>query len=141
MSGPRERRAALAGEVAKFGAVGVVATLVDTGGFNLLHYALGWGPPAAKVAGTVAATTFAYLANRHWTWHDRARGGMGREYVLFFLLNGLALLAGLACIAFAEHVLGLRDPVSLNLANLAGYVLGTLFRFWSYRRWVFLAPA
>ncbi|MEV4897938.1 GtrA family protein, partial [Nonomuraea sp. NPDC055795] len=32
----------------------------------------------------------------------------------------------------------LHDLVSYNIANVIGVGLGTLFRFWSYKRWVFL---
>src|SRR5690606_35542340 len=62
-----------------------------------------------------------------------------REYVLFFLLNGIGLLPPLILIAFVTYLLGLQDPLSYNIAQGIGVVLGTLFRFWSYKRWVFLA--
>jgi hypothetical protein len=38
------------------------------------------------------------------------------------------------------YSLKLHDPLSYNIAQMIGLVLGTLFRFWSYKKWVFLAP-
>ena len=36
-------------------------------------------------------------------------------------------------------MLGLTDQFSLNVALPIGIALGTLFRFWSYRKWVWAA--
>lgn len=126
-------------ELSKFGVVGGIAFVIDTGGFNLLQYGLHWGPLTSKVVATVVAATFSYLGNRYWTFRHREQSGFGREYFLFFLLNGIALLFGLLCISFTSYTLGLTDPLSTNIANLVGIGLGTLFRFWSYKKWVFLA--
>ena len=37
--------------------------------------------------------------------------------------------------------MGLRGPLAYNAASFIGTGLGTIFRFWAYRKWVFLAPA
>lgn len=65
---------------------------------------------------------------------------MGRETVLFFGLNGLGLGIQLACLGFTNYALGLTDKFASNVALLVGICLGTLFRFWSYRKWVWIAP-
>jgi len=65
---------------------------------------------------------------------------MGRETVLFFGLNGIGLGIQLACLGIAKYALGMTDKLSLNVALLLGICLGTLFRFWSYRKWVWKAP-
>lgn len=139
LQGAYKRLADLVRELSKFGTVGAVAFVVDTGGFNILQYGLHWGPLISKVVATVIAATFAYLGNRLWTFRHREQSGFAREYLLFFLLNGVALLIGLLCIAFTRYTLELTDPLSINIANLVGIGLGTLFRFWSYKKWVFLA--
>ena len=55
-------------------------------------------PLTAKVVSVVAATTFAYFGNRYWTFRHRGRTSFGREYVLFFVLNGVGLaIASPAC--------------------------------------------
>jgi hypothetical protein len=130
-------------EVMKFGAVGLIALVVDIGLFNLLRYAGGEGPfydkpLTAKVISVVVATTVSYIGNRFWTFRDRGRTTFMREYVLFFVLNGIAMCIALACLWFTHYALGLTSPIADNIsANVIGLGLGTLFRFWSYRRWVF----
>ncbi|MCH9815486.1 MAG: GtrA family protein [Actinomycetia bacterium] len=129
-------------EIAKFGVVGVVALVVDVGLFNLLLYVeaspLYDKPLSAKAVGVIAATTVAYFGNRFWTFRSRGSLPVGRGYLLFFALNAVAMLIAMSCLAISHYVLGLTGPLADNIsANVVGLVLGTLFRFWSYRRWVF----
>ena len=133
------RAGALLHELVKFGMVGLMAFVVDVGLFNLLRYgALEHKPLTAKTVAVVAATWVAYFGNRHWTFRHRGRQGFRRETVLFFLLNAVALGIALACLGFSHYVLGLTSGLADNIAaNVVGMGLGTAFRFWSYRKWVF----
>jgi len=141
-------------EFAKFGLVGLLGLVVDLpiynwlvfdtplvvgeGGEGLLHHK----PITAKIISVTAATMATYLGNRHWTWKHRERSGLHREYVLFFLLNGIGLLIAAGCLATSRYVLGLHSQLADNIAaNVIGLGLGTLFRFWSYRKWVFREEA
>ncbi|TDE59995.1 GtrA family protein [Nonomuraea mesophila] len=133
-----ERFASLVHELAKFGSIGAIAFLIDTGAYNLFLLGVDLGPLTSKVFATTISATFAYLGNRYWTFRHREQSGLGREYFLFFLLNGIALLFGLLVIGFTTYTLHLTDPLSANIANIIGVGLGTLFRFWSYKKWVFL---
>ncbi|MGP3932304.1 GtrA family protein [Nonomuraea sp. KM88] len=133
-----ERFASLLHELAKFGSIGAIAFLIDTGAYNLFLLGVDVGPLTSKVFATTISATFAYLGNRYWTFRHREQSGLGREYFLFFLLNGIALLFGLLVIGFTTYTLHLDDPLSANIANIIGVGLGTLFRFWSYKKWVFL---
>ena len=134
-----ERYHALATELFKFGAVGCVNTAVD---FILVNALLFIGPLKAKIVAVVVATTISYLLNRQWTYKDRDSGSMRREYVLFFALNGVGLLiqeAGLAVAKYGLHFseTNPHDRLAFNIANAAGILLATTFRFWAYRTWVF----
>jgi putative flippase GtrA len=137
----RDSLSMLVREIAKFGIVGSFAFVIDVGLFNLLMYGAGPlndKPLTAKAISVIAATTFAYFGNRYWTFRHRGRTHMGREYILFFALNGVAMLIAIGCLAVSHYVLGLDSPLADNIsANVIGLGLGTLFRFWSYRRWVF----
>ena len=136
-------------ELVKFGLVGAVAYVVDIAVFNLLRYDEGpWpGPLAhkpvtAKVLSVCVATVVTYLGNRHWTWRDRSRRGLSREVTAFFLLNGIGMLIAVGCLAVSHYVLGYTSALADNIsANVVGLALGTLFRFWSYRTFVFVATA
>ena len=124
-------------ELMKFGVVGGFAFVVDIGLFNLLLHATD-KPLTSKTISTVVATTVAYLGNRHWTFRRRSRSGVRREYTLFFLLNGVGLVIALTCLAISHYLLNFTGRVADNIAaNVVGLALGTAFRFWSYRRWVF----
>ncbi len=134
-------------ESLKFLTVGSVGFVVDLLIFNTLLYAGGDGPLnhkplTAKTISVVVATLVTYTGNRMWTFRHRARTGFAREYMLFFLLNGVGLGIALCCLGVSRYVLGLSGPLADNVsANVIGLGLGTLFRFWSYRRWVFPDPA
>ena len=136
---------ALYREVAKFGIVGLTALVVDIGLFNYLRFAGGQGPMfdrpiSAKIVSVSVATLVAYFGNRYWTFRHRGRTHMSRELAMFFLLNGIAMGIAIGCLYISHYVLGFTSALADNLsANVIGLGLGTMFRFWSYRKWVFPA--
>jgi len=127
-------------EVAKFGIVGAIGFIVTWGGTNLLHFGLHMGALTSITIATVVAATVAFIGNRYWTFRHRAASGLGREYFLFFVLNGVGLLIQLLFVGFTEYTLKMDDRFSYNVALIIGIGFGTLFRYWSYKRWVFLPP-
>ena len=136
------RLGAIVRELMKFGVVGGLAFIVDISVFNLVLASTD-KPLTSKTVSVVVATTVAYAGNRTWTFRKRTRSGVRREYALFFLLNGIGLLIALACLAVSHYLLDFTSALADNIAaNVVGLGLGTAFRFWSYRRWVFpeLAP-
>jgi putative flippase GtrA len=130
-------------EVIKFGLVGAVAFVVDIGLFNLLRFVGGEGPLydrplTAKVISVSAATLVAWLGNRYWTFRHRRRAAAAHELALFVVFNVAGMVIALICLGFSHYVLDLRSPLADNIsANGVGLVLGTLFRFWAYRTFVF----
>jgi putative flippase GtrA len=125
-------------EVTAFGTVGVVALAIDLGIFTWLspHGAL-----KAKCVSTVVATMFAYLGNRHLSFSHRARTGLRRETSFFFAINLIVLLFSEIIIAVFVYPLKFRhDSLVVFVVNLATIGMGTIFRFWAYKRFVFLHP-
>ena len=129
----------LACELGKFGIVGVAAFAVTDAGTNLLHFRAGLGPLNSNVIATVVAMAVSYAGNRYWTFRYRQRSGVRREGPLFLLLNGVGLAIQLACLGFTTYLLGLHGKLSYNVALVIGIALATLFRYWSYRTWVWRA--
>jgi len=129
-------------EIAKFGVVGAFNYCLDVGLFNvLLAVGLHDKPLTAKGISTIVAATSSYFMNRHWTWKDRARTGLAREYGLFILLSAVGLAITLGCLAFGEYVLNEHSLLARNFwGNVVGVGLGMVWRFWSFKRWVFLEP-
>lgn len=130
-------------EVGAFGAVGLAGYLTDVAVFNLLRFAgdpglLEHKPLTAKVISVAVAMVVTYLGNREWTWRGRSTNSVRREVALFVVMNGIGMLIAVGCLAFSHYVLGLDSALADNIsANVVGLALGTLFRFWAYRRFVF----
>jgi putative flippase GtrA len=130
-------------EVAKFGVVGAFNYVLDVGLFNLLVTSGGLHhkPLTAKTISTVVAATSSFFMNRHWTWRDKKRRGLLHEYGTFIALSAVALLITLGCLAFGEYVLAQNSLLSRNIwGNVVGVGAAMVFRFWSFRRWVFTSP-
>ena len=135
-------------ELISFGAVGGIAFMIDVGIFNLLVHSrnlisggtplLGSHPVTGKIISSFLATLFAYFGNRNFTWRGLSKHSVRHEIALFFIFNGIAMgIAGLA-LGVSRYVFGFNSLIADNLsANVVGVGLGTLFRFWSYRKWVF----
>ena len=127
-------------ELAKFGTVGALCFLVDISLFNLVLH-LTDKPLTSKIVSTVVAATIAFVLNRAWSFRHRQRSSVRREYALFFVLNAIGLIIAVGCLALSHYVLGFESRLADNVsANGFGLVLGTAFRFWSYRRFVWAAP-
>jgi len=131
-------------EASKFGIIGLAAFIVDFGVFNLLLNGgdgiLGDHPVTANIISGVTATFVAYFGNRYWTFRYRARSSFRQEYFIFFVLNAVALAIASICVAVSSYVFNQDSTLSVNIAKFGvGLPLGTIFRFWSYRKWVFKA--
>ncbi len=132
-------------EIIKFGIVGAVAFVVDLGLFNILRNTVlsgyGNGPLSRAVIATIisaaVATCVAWIGNRMWTFRHRRNRPVHHEALLFALTNGVALLIQALCVGVSHHFLGHQSLIAENVAKLVGIALGTLFRFWAYRRFVF----
>jgi putative flippase GtrA len=127
-------------EVLKFLVVGGLGTVIDLGGAALLHSKYHFEPLAAKAVSVTLATVFTYLGSRFWTFRERENQSVRREAVLFLVLNVVGLLIAEAVIGLVTYVMGLRGPLEYNAASFIGTGLGTIFRFYAYRKWVFLDP-
>jgi putative flippase GtrA len=131
-------------EVAKFGVIGLVNIGVNSAVVNLLWLTpwLHHSQVKAKAIATIVAATSAYFMNRHWTYRNRPKSGLRREYTLFFAFNLVGLFIEVGAIWIAKYGLHRTDLLVLNIFSLLGIGLGTVFRFWAYRTHVFrLAPA
>lgn len=125
-------------EMAKFGVIGALAFVIDIGGMNLLtHTVLEGRVTTARITSGVVATLFAWLGNRSWTFAHRRSRPAHHEVSLFFLVNGMALVLSTLTLVLSHYGLGLTTRLADNLATIFGIGLGTLFRFWAYRRFVF----
>jgi putative flippase GtrA len=125
-------------ELSAFGLVGAVAFVIDIGLFAWLST---YGALKAKAVSTVVSTTFAYFGNRHLSFSHRARTSIGRETSFFFGINLITLVFSELAIALFVYGLGYgHTSTTVFVVNVVTIGLGTLFRFWAYKRFVFLHP-
>lgn len=139
MQGPYERFRQVVHEGAKFGIVGLIGIGVTNLVFIPLH-GVGAGPLTSVTVATAVATVVTFLGNRYWSFRGREGDGTAREGVTFFILNGIGLLIQYAVLGFGNYALGLTTRLENVVALNLGIGLGTLFRFWSYRKWVWVPP-
>ncbi len=125
-------------EMIKFGVVGLVAFIIDIGLANLLwHTVLSDKVTTAKIISGAVATLFAWFGNRQWTFRHRRSRPAHHEVVLFFGVNAVALGISALTLYISHYGLDYVSILADNIATIIGIGLGTLFRFWAYRRFVF----
>ncbi|MFI9614808.1 GtrA family protein [Streptomyces sp. NPDC052023] len=126
-------------EVARFGAVGGAGLLVNLLVFNLVRHVTELQVVRASVIATVVAIAFNYLGFRYFTYRDRDKSGRTREMTLFLLFSAVGLVIENGVLYVATYGFGWDSPLQSNVFKFLGIGVATLFRFWSYRSWVFRA--
>ncbi len=79
---------ALMGQIARFGAAGLANVGVDLSVYAGLLF-LGAAIPAAKAVAFICGTTFAYFANKNWTF--RAGKGNPKQFAAFAALYAASM--------------------------------------------------
>jgi putative flippase GtrA len=135
---------ALLAQLVRFGLVGAVGLVIDVGVFNLLRItvlapeAVQHGPIYAKLISTSIAIVVNWLGNRYWTFGHARRPRLLREGFEFAVVSVGGMGIGLLCLWVSHYALGFTSLLADNLSsNVVGLALGTAFRFWLYRVWVF----
>ncbi|MDG9707904.1 GtrA family protein [Streptomyces sp. DH10] len=126
-------------EVAKFGAVGGAGVLVNLLVFNLVRHVTDLQVVRASVIATVVAIVFNYVGFRYFTYRDRDKTRRTREMSLFLLFSAVGLVIENGVLYAATYGFGWDTPLQNNIFKFVGIGIATLFRFWSYRSWVFRA--
>ncbi|GAA2130975.1 hypothetical protein GCM10009760_04170 [Kitasatospora kazusensis] len=135
-----ERLRGLSGEVIKFGVVGVVGVVVNAGIFWMCLQGTGAVKSLSGFIATSVAIGTNYLGYRYWLYKDRDAASRKREITLFLIFSGIGMLIENGILAFSVHVLHYTSSSSQLIAkNVVGLAAGTIFRFFSYRTWVFKA--
>jgi putative flippase GtrA len=135
-------------EFAKFLVVGGTCWVIDAGLFTLLsHTVLDNKVLTSKIISILVSTIVSYILNREWSFRHRGGRELHHEALLFFLVNGIALVLNLVPLWFMHYAVGIStehgysqfaESVSDFIsANVVGTIFAMGFRFWAYRRWVF----
>ncbi|QGV80275.1 GtrA family protein [Streptomyces ficellus] len=133
----RVRLDQLVREMAKFGVVGGLGLLVNMAVFNLVRHTTELPVVRASLLATVIAIAFNYVGFRYFTYRDRDKSGRTRELTLFLLFSLVGLVIENGVLYAATYGMGWDSPLQNNFFKFFGIGVATLFRFWSYRTWVF----
>jgi putative flippase GtrA len=127
-------------ELVRFAIVGGCAFVVTMTNIYVLHTYSAIGPVMTNFIAATTGAAVSYLGHRNWTFRHRRRANPRREGILYATLNGVSLAILLAWLGFATITLDLHGITAYYLLVLIGIGLGTLFRYWSYRKWVWPMP-
>ncbi|WP_051829872.1 MULTISPECIES: GtrA family protein [Streptomyces] len=121
----------------KFGIVGLSGVVVNFAVFWVCINGLGLASVRSNIAATVIAIATNYLGYRYWLYRDRDAASRKREITLFLVYSGIGMLIETGVLGFSVYVLRLDSHYEQLGAKVIGLAVATVFRFVSYRTWVF----
>ncbi|MFL5999446.1 MAG: GtrA family protein [Streptomyces sp.] len=127
-------------EIAKFGMVGASGFIVNLAVFNLVRTVTDWQTVRASVLATVVAILSNYLGLRYFAYRNREqedRNSRRKELTLFLIFSAIGLVIENSVLYVTTYGLGWDGTLATNVSKFLGIGVATLFRFWSYRTWVF----
>ncbi|MFF4341526.1 GtrA family protein [Kitasatospora sp. NPDC001540] len=134
-----QRLHGLSAEAVGFALIGASGVVVNFGLFWILNNVVGLALLRSNIAATVVAIATNYLGYRYWLYRDRDAASRKREITLFLLFSGVGMLIETGTLGFTQYVLGLDTSFERLGGKFLGLVVATVFRFVSYRTWVFKA--
>lgn len=115
----------LLAQLAKFGVVGVVATVIDFGVMNVLHYGMHLDILIANTVGFIISLIFNYLASMKFVFEHREGMSRRREFAIFVMLSIIGLLLNDGIVVALNKGLALEA----NLAKIAATALVMIYNF------------
>jgi len=133
-------------EIAKFGVVGILNTLIDFGVLNLLSYLTkvfgGLALIPLNVISFSVAVVNSYLWNKHWTFKTGGLSQKGKEFAGFVAVSVIGAFLNTATVYLLTTLVffdGLifSSELRLNLAKLAATLVSLTWNFVGYKFFVF----
>lgn len=115
----------LLAQLAKFGVVGVIATVIDFGVMNLLHYGLHLDILIANTAGFIISLVFNYAASMKFVFEHRDGISRTREFTIFLILSVIGLLLNDGIVLILNKGVALEA----NIAKIAATALVMIYNF------------
>ncbi|MCX6785495.1 MAG: GtrA family protein [Candidatus Komeilibacteria bacterium] len=120
----------------KFSLVGVVNTLIDFSIFFILTRTSPWFKAnylAANAIGFSLAVTNSFWLNKKWTFQDRNKTKLTRQYLKFFGLNFMILIITEICLYYLIQHLNVYDL----LAKVLIVLISVIINFFISRSFIF----
>lgn len=115
----------LLSQLAKFGVVGIVATIIDFGIMNLLHYGAHLDILFANTAGFVVSLIFNYVASMKFVFENKDGMSRRREFIIFVVLSVIGLILNDGIVLTLNKGLS----VEANVAKIAATALVMIYNF------------
>lgn len=136
------------GRLSKFGAVGIINTLIDFSLLNIFNLHFGLSLVLANTLSASVAMVFSFIANKKWVFNSK-QTNLGRQIVLFTLItaSGIYVLQNSVIYLLVHHLtsvgaLAVRISHGLLLSHFmsdkfvqlnTAKAIGTLFSLaWNY---------
>ncbi len=141
-----ERWERFAGEVGRFLAVGLLATIVAlilfnflVHGFNTANVALlNDQPELAYLIANLVGMAISFRGTKSWAFRERRTDHADGGVLAFIGINFATMLIPMACLWISRNLIGVDDPISDNIsANVIGLLLANTARFFLFREVVF----
>lgn len=131
----------LSREVLTFLSVGGAGYVVDVVAFNVLRLAYPFAnldPVVARTCAVIVAMCVTYTGNRTLTWREEPAHDSRERVGLFVVFNIIGFGFSALALVVSHDLLGLTTVLDDNVsANVVGLALGTVFRYLTYKRFVF----
>lgn len=122
----------LLAQLAKFGVVGVLATLIDFVVLIALTELGGWDPVLSAAVSFVVSVVFNYVASMRFVFTRREDLGRAEELVIFVALSVVGLLINEALMWLGTSALSFNYV----LVKVVATALVMLWNFCSRKRWL-----
>lgn len=117
-------------QFAKYCLVGIIVTLVDLKVFEFLIWILGSAVGAvsglSKAVSFLVATSAKFLGNKYWTFEEREKQNMGREFFCFFIVTVIGLLVDVMAYLFFAKTIGPQLGISLMIWEKISVILAAI---------------
>jgi putative flippase GtrA len=136
----------IGGEIVRFSAVNVVATIAAVLIFNaLVHGVSGWfdapangQPLPSYIVAHSVGMFISYYGSSRYAFKHRHAAGPGAGLVNYMAINFASFVIPILCL-FITRQIGWNSVYADNISgNVVGGFLGSGFRFWAFRRFVFV---
>lgn len=115
----------LLAQIMKFGVVGVIATIIDFGVMNLLHYGMGLDILIANTSGFVISLIFNYLASMKYVFAHKEGMSRRREFITFVVLSVIGLVLNDGIVLALNTGMGLEA----NIAKICATAIVMVYNF------------
>lgn len=130
-------------QLAKFGAVGASNFSIDIGVYSLLILLTGIVSgvfiPIFKGLSFVVAVINSYLWNKHWSFEDKSKEDVGKEFIQFLVVSIIGMVVNVGIVHFLVNILGTIGEIDEKIwATLSASISAIVVLSWNFIGYKFI---